>query len=375
MALLVPGGVDRSGVERVIPVLLALLARLSRHHEVHVFALAQEPRPAQWRLAGADIHNIGRRWNVWRALAAIFAEHRRGRFALVQSIWSGRCGMLALLAGRLLGLPTAVHVAGGEIVALPTIGYGGRLHWRGRLREAAILRLSHAVSSNSEPMLDRLRQLGVAARRIPLGVDLQSWPPVPPRARRAGERLRLIHVASINPVKDQSTLLYGLQLLQQRGVDFELTLVGEDTLGGLLQTLAGRLGLAERIEFRGFVPQAELYRLMQTMHLLVMSSRHEAGPVCLFEAALAGVPAVGTAVGHFVEWHPGAARAVPCEDPAALAAALCTLAQDDALRMALATAAQARALEDDADHTAARFAALHAALLADGTRECGSSPS
>ena len=43
VALIVPGGVDRSGEYRVIPVLLALMHRLTPYHELHVFALAQEP--------------------------------------------------------------------------------------------------------------------------------------------------------------------------------------------------------------------------------------------------------------------------------------------------------------------------------------------
>lgn len=42
LALVVPGGVDRSGEFRVIPVLLALVERLARAHDVHVFALRQE---------------------------------------------------------------------------------------------------------------------------------------------------------------------------------------------------------------------------------------------------------------------------------------------------------------------------------------------
>ena len=62
LALVVPGGVDRSGEFRVIPVLLALIERLARTHEVHVFALQQEVRAGRWELAGATIHNIGSRW-------------------------------------------------------------------------------------------------------------------------------------------------------------------------------------------------------------------------------------------------------------------------------------------------------------------------
>src|SRR5690349_20173428 len=103
LAMVVPGGVDRSGEYRVIPALLALIARLSERHELHVFALAQEPRPARWMLAGAHIHNIGGSWRVPRSVAAMIEEHRRAPFGLVQAIWSGPVGLAAVIAARLIG--------------------------------------------------------------------------------------------------------------------------------------------------------------------------------------------------------------------------------------------------------------------------------
>src|SRR3954466_13979048 len=57
LAIVVPGGMDRSGEYRVIPVFLALIARLAGHHDVHVFVLHQEPLPATWPLLGATVHN------------------------------------------------------------------------------------------------------------------------------------------------------------------------------------------------------------------------------------------------------------------------------------------------------------------------------
>src|SRR5215468_4855792 len=83
IALVVPGGVDRSGEYRVIPALLALIARLARAHDLQVFALAQEERPDSWELGGARVHNIGRGSTRWHALRTIFAEHRRAPFDVV----------------------------------------------------------------------------------------------------------------------------------------------------------------------------------------------------------------------------------------------------------------------------------------------------
>jgi glycosyltransferase involved in cell wall biosynthesis len=363
LALIVPGGVDRSGEYRVIPALLALIERLSVHQEVHVFALRQEPAPGEWDLLGARIHNIGPRATRVRAVTAVLREHRRAPFGLVQSFFAGACGLVAVSAARMLGIPSVVHVAGGEPARLPDIRFGGRLTWRGRLQERLVLATASALTAASAPQLDLLARLGAAARRVPLGVDcVQAWPAREPAPRRLDEPARLIHVASLNRVKDQPTLLRALAHLAPEPRAFQLDVVGEDTLGGEIQRLAGELGLADRIRFHGFMTQQQLLPLMQAAHVHVVSSRHEAGPVAVLEAAAVGVPTVGTAVGHVVEWAPGAALAVPVGDPQSLAAAIRQVLADEAFRLRLARAAWTRAVWEDADHTARCFESLYEEL-------------
>ena len=94
MALVVPGGVDRSQEYRVIPALLALISRLSVNNDVQVFALFQEAEAGEWRAAGARVLNIGSKHTVFRAIRAIRAEHKRAPFDLVQSVWSGWSGLI-----------------------------------------------------------------------------------------------------------------------------------------------------------------------------------------------------------------------------------------------------------------------------------------
>ncbi len=372
LALVVPGGVDRSGEFRVIPALLALIERLSAHHELHVFALHQGPSPGAWDLLGARIHNIGRGATRLRGIRAILEEHRASPFGLIQAFFSGACGLIAVSAARLLGIPSAVHVAGGEPVRLADIRFGGRLTWRGRLQERVVLDAADALTAASRPQLELLAGLGAHARRVPLGVDcVQVWPAQAPERRPVDEPARLIHVASLNRVKDQPTLLRGLALLAHGPYAFRMDIVGEDTLGGEIQRLARELGLAEKLQFHGFMTQRQLLPLMQAAHVLVVSSRHEAGPVAVLEAAALGVPTVGTAVGHVAEWAPEAALAVPVRDPQSLAAALRQVLGDEELRLRLARAAWARAVWEDADFTAHCFESLYAELT---TRPRGALP-
>jgi glycosyltransferase involved in cell wall biosynthesis len=100
---------------------------------------------------------------------------------------------------------------------------------------------------------------------------------------------------------------------------------------------------------------------------MVVSSRHEAGPVALLEAATAAVPTVGTAVGHIVEWAPHAAAAVPVGDAIALARAIAELLANEQLRMRMALEARRRAAREDAEYTAHCFQAIYASISTRGS--------
>jgi glycosyltransferase involved in cell wall biosynthesis len=364
IAIVVPGGVDRSGEVRVIPAIVALISRLAVEHEVHVFATHQDAVPATWMLEGARVHNLGVPRTAWRAAQAVRREHRARPFDVVHAFWAGRHGAIAVGVGKLLGVPSVVHVAGGELAALDDIGYGGCRTLRGRILQRVVLRAATAVTCASRPIADQIAARGVTPERLPLGVDLRRWPVRSPVRRRPDEPIRLLHVASLNAVKDQATFLRALRRLVDAGRKFQVDVVGEDTLGGQVQALAEDLGLASRIRFHGFLPQRALRPIVEAAHVAVISSRHEAGPIVMLEAALAGVPTVGTAVGHLAEWSPHAALAVPCRDPAALAHAIETLLDDEERRLSVASAALRNAEREDAAHTARAFNELYRRLTA-----------
>jgi glycosyltransferase involved in cell wall biosynthesis len=364
IALVVPGGVDSSGEVRVIPALLALIGRLAAEHDVHVFATHQDPVRGEWLLEGAHIHNLGLPRRAWRTAKAIVAEHRQRPFHIVHAFWIGQHAAAAVGAAALLRIPSLVHVAGGELIAFPDIAYGGCRTWRGRVLVNAVLRRAGMVTCASTPIVELIaKAAGVEAQRLPLGVDLQRWPPRTPSRRRANEPARFVHIASLNAVKDQPTLLRALHILANAGRDFHLDVIGEDTLGGSIQALAEELGLAERVTFHGFLTQRAMRPIVEAAHVSLITSRHETGPVVLLEAALAGVPTAGTAVGHIAEWSPHAALGVPCQDPAALAAALAAVLDDEDLRTRLADAASRRAQHEDADATARAFGAAYRQLM------------
>lgn len=159
-------------------------------------------------------------------------------------------------------------------------------------------------------------------------------------------------------------LLRALAALAEAGQDFTMDIAGEDTLGGEIHDLARRLGLASQVRFHGYLPQQRLRVLVQQAHLIMISSRHEAGPLAVLEAAVQGVPTVGTAVGHIADWAPQAAASVAVGDWKALAQAAARLLGDEDLRLRIAREACRRATREDADYTARAFRSIYRELTA-----------
>jgi glycosyltransferase involved in cell wall biosynthesis len=362
IALIVPGGVDRSGTERVIPCLLWLIERLARETELHVFALNQERKPAQYALLGARVHNIGARPRRARAIAEILSEHRRGSFDVIHAVWAAPEGVVAGVVGRLINVPVVLGITGGDLADVPEIRYGKRRTARGR----AWLRLAVAnaarVTVPSAAMRTKAASLNIAAELVPLGIALDRWPVLTPRARQQHEPARLLHVASLNRVKDQRTLLLAVAELARSGLSFHLDVIGEDTLHGEVQALAAELGVLQLVTFHGFVRHANMRGFFERAHVLLVSSRHEADPIVMLEAAVAGVPTVGTAVGHIADWTGEASLAVPLGDYKALASETAALLADDARRIGIAAAAQCRALSTDADWSAQQYLKIYGEL-------------
>lgn len=389
ITIITPGGVDKSGRDRVVPALLWLIERLAREHRVLVIALHQYPEFVHYQLLGADVVNLGRvrgRVTELKILTRLRQLHAAFRLTnhqpdLFHVISLGECGSLAAAAGALWRVPVIGSIWSGELTWLPEIGYGWQKNWRTRLPVTLTTRAVKTITGGSQFVLKQLQT--VAGERLarkeltspqspgsnlslsqslfwlPLGVDTKRLMPV---SRRFGPPWRLIHVANLNPVKDQSMLLRAMCRLVEAGLDFHLDIVGQDTLRGRVQIEARVLNLTDRVHFHGFKPINKLIPLYQQAHLFLQSSLHESQGVAVLEAAATGAPPIGTAVGLIPELAPAAAAVVPVGDDTAMAAAIQSLLADRARWEGMSAAATAFATTYDADWTAAQFSQLYTAL-------------
>lgn len=155
-----------------------------------------------------------------------------------------------------------------------------------------------------------------------------------------GEKVRILFVGYIRPEKGIEYLLEALALLR---IDrpWEAVLIGSVTFASYRKRLddtVARLGLAERVHWRGFVEFGEpMYQEMRAADIFAFPTLSEGTPHVLVEARAVSLPIVSTNAGGVPDTVADGydALLVPPKDPAAMARALERVIGDGDLRRAL----------------------------------------
>lgn len=205
------------------------------------------------------------------------------------------------------------------------------------------------------------RIAGKAGERVHLlyhGLDLARFPPPPEaRERRDGadpdRPVRIITVGRAVEKKGFDDLLDALANLPER-CHWRLVHVGSGPLVPALKSRAERLGIADRITWRGGQAQSAVIAALREADLFVLPSKPASGgdrdglPNVLMEAATQSLPLVSTRFAGVPEFvvEDVVGLLVPPGDPPALAKAIETLIRDPELRNRLGAAACARVRDE-----------------------------
>ena len=120
------------------------------------------------------------------------------------------------------------------------------------------------------------------------------------RARRdTSAGATLLNVGRLSPEKGQDVLLRAVAALAPRYPQLKLKFAGIGPMEADLRALAATLGIADRVEFLGYIDQ--MPKLYAEIDLVVQSSFTEGMPNVILEAAYLRVPIVATAVGGTAE--------------------------------------------------------------------------
>lgn len=199
--------------------------------------------------------------------------------------------------------PFCVFPCGGFVRRTTTDGDGRKLVWASyveKRRELNLHRRFHRLVVASDYMRAELRRNGFASEQIEIHA------PVPPPAEAAapapsfGPRNLIVYAGQVVRGKGVDVLLESLARVR---LPFECVVLGDGHHRPQCEALCRRLGLADRVRFPGYVPQAQLAQFYREASLAVVSSVWpEPFGAAGLEAMRCGLPVVAFDVGGISEW-------------------------------------------------------------------------
>ena len=113
---------------------------------------------------------------------------------------------------------------------------------------------------------------------------------------------KIIHISCFeDKSKNISGLLESLKIIDDKGIDFQCTLIGEGMDLDLMKEKAKELQLINKVSFTGLMEGQKLADELSSGDFLVLSSNYENMPVVILEALASGLPVVSTNVGGIKE--------------------------------------------------------------------------
>lgn len=314
---------------------------VQRGHRVALLASGWKGAPRQTTIDGIQVHRAGGRLS-FAALAAL--HYRRAllgqRFDLViedlnkvplyTPAWARR--PVVLLVHHLFGV-TAFQEASPPLAAAT---------WLLERPLARVYRRVPVQAVSESTALD-LVQRGFrrdAITVIPNGVDTSFYSP-DPRERRFAEPSGL-YLGRLKRYKRVDLILRSVALLRDRGVALRLRIAGHGDYEPALRRLVADLGIADRVEFAGYVSEEAKRTLFRRSWVHLLTSPKEGWGISNLEAAACGTATIASDSPGLRDSvrHGETGFLVPHGDVDALAERLTAIATDAGLRDRLGAGAR-----------------------------------
>lgn len=230
---------------------------------------------------------------------------------------------------------------------------GGESDLRIGVERRAVAAVDRIVAASEDEREHLVSLYGADASRIsiiPCGVDTSLFRPLAKERARAELGLDggwvALFVGRMDPLKGLDILLHAVERLAASAPDLRVVVVGGDAVPeseeARVRSLAGDLGLADRVRFVGAVPQKALPLYYNAADVCVVPSYYESFGLVAVEALACGTPVIASRVGGLpkVVKHGENGLLVAERSPEAFAACILRLHADERERSALALRAR-----------------------------------
>jgi glycosyltransferase involved in cell wall biosynthesis len=294
---------DVNGAARFTYRLAAGLA--GRGHEVHVMCPAPTGRPSVEEVDGITVHRLrayltpfhpsfrlATPWRSARAMEPLLAEikpdvvHVQSHFLLTR-------GLIRLATRQGIPLVATNHFMPENIMGYVHVpnwlrGLASKLAWRDHIRQFSRAAVVTAPTPRAVQLLVD-NGLTLPARAISCGIDLDKYQNRP--AAPDPEHRTVLFVGRLDEEKHVHELIRALPLIPAE-LRVRAEIVGDGSKREALEQLAGQLGIADRVRFRGFISDEELLDAYAASDAFCMPGIAELQSLATMEAMAAGKPVV-----------------------------------------------------------------------------------
>lgn len=148
---------------------------------------------------------------------------------------------------------------------------------------------------------------------IPKGIDLEQFGNI---KHTPSGKITAIVTRSLMPEYRHDTILKAFGILNQKQIDFVLTIVGDGNLLGSLKELAVKLNIKNKVNFTGRIPNTKLPELLQQSEFYISMPITEGVSASLFEAMASNCYPVVTDIPGNQSWitHRKNGQLIPIDD-------------------------------------------------------------
>lgn len=205
-------------------------------------------------------------------------------------VFSGSNFYYAALASRVAGLR-------GKKVILNL--HGGKLPEFYRQKKALLTKIfqrADRILSPSLFIIEFFKKEGFDVTYLPNGIDLSHFCY---REKPITTPLRLVWVRAYKNIYNPITPILILQELLDRDIDVRLTMVGKkEGLYKATYEKAEALGVVDKVDFKGFVPNQELGEVLSEHDVFLNTPSYESFGIAVVEAITVGLSVVSSKVGE-----------------------------------------------------------------------------
>lgn len=319
IAIITHGGIGTGPNAAGMPVAMRLVEGLSITYDITVYSLEKfNPTFTPKNFVAKSVQFKTRLFiKMFWLSCIILKDHLHKPYQIFHGLWGFPGGLIATCFSKFLRKKVAVTFKGAEVIYLPEINYGlfnktwqrSIIKYVGKNADCIIAQSNFHAQKIKDAIVCRRLEI------IPGGVDNAIFSST---IKEAKTPFQLLHVANINQVKDQATLLKTFQLISMQ-VEAALYIIGADTLNGTINNLAKEMGLQNKVHFQGLLTQQELILFYKKAAIFLLTSLSESQAVVVNEAMASGCVVCGTRVGLLADLENKATIAVDIKDAEDLA--------------------------------------------------------